>query len=553
MALRPTSETRDRPAAGSDAPTLPARLRFLDSRGIPLIAPREWESAWVEALIPVDGWAAAELARNGAELPLSLRHIGGSPRVLAEWPRSGPGNYHLRLVAGPDVEERTVSVAPAKISPGAFARMLEDLEFRLPASVALGIQRAGGLAGMRLPPPDRTTLEAELFRLRRAVQGGGGRPGLRDLLPEIARDPHRVLATAEHWVRRDFARRPHPARLALAFASRANLGEDRQPLRVLDTRVEHTADVYENRVVHTFRRQVELRLRRLRLVLAARNQPELEVEVASLLEELRRAHRRASFLDEVSELSRAPDRVTMVLLRRPEYRSALEAYLDFKRSVSVRLDEEALDAPLENLPLLYQLWGTLVIIGVLLDIAERLGFRVVRQRLIGRDAGGVFVKVLRDNEAAVVLEHPITNVTAQLIPERTYGMTGRLHSISFAQRPDVALEVYRPGEAAQVYLFDPKYKLDGDLVTDPDSAGSTGPKKIDIDKMHAYRDAIRGPAGIRVVRYAAILYPGPARSFGDGIEALSADPEAVEELERWLGEVLEGAVSGEMPEGAYHP
>ena len=94
--------------------------------------------------------------------------------------------------------------------------------------------------------------------------------------------------------------------------------------RVLDTRVEHTCDVYENRLVRTFHRQVESRLRRLVPVLYARR-AELGAEAASLAEALRRARRTATFLDDVAELSHAPDRVTMVLLRRPEYRAALEA------------------------------------------------------------------------------------------------------------------------------------------------------------------------------------------------------------------------------------
>jgi hypothetical protein len=33
------------------------------------------------------------------------------------------------------------------------------------------------------------------------------------------------------------------------------------------------------------------------------------------------------------------------------------------------------------------------------------------------------------------------------------------------------------------------------------------PKKVDIDKMHAYRDAIRDADDYRVVRFAGILYP----------------------------------------------
>jgi hypothetical protein len=61
--------------------------------------------------------------------------------------------------------------------------------------------------------------------------------------------------------------------------------------------------------------------------------------------------------------------------------------------------------------------------------------------------------------------------------------------------------------------------------------------------MHAYRDAIRGPSDERVVRYAAILYPGPAIQYGDRIEALPARPLDAEHFDRELERVLKGALA----------
>ena len=42
--------------------------------------------------------------------------------------------------------------------------------------------------------------------------------------------------------------------------------------------------------------------------------------------------------------------------------------------------------------------------------------------------------------------------------------------------------------------------------------------------MHAYRDAIRGEEGMRAVRYAAILYPGPEERYAEGLEARVPTP-----------------------------
>ena len=68
-------------------------------------------------------------------------------------------------------------------------------------------------------------------------------------------------------------------------------------------------------------------------------------------------------------------------------------------------------------------------------------------------------------------------------------------------------------------LFDPKYKLDSDGQN-----GSGTPLKVDIDKMHTYRDAIRDDRGRHVVHSAHVLYPGQTTLYGD-IGALGANPQ----------------------------
>jgi predicted component of viral defense system (DUF524 family) len=64
---------------------------------------------------------------------------------------------------------------------------------------------------------------------------------------------------------------------------------------------------------------------------------------------------------------------------------------------------------------------------------------------------------------------------------------------------------------------------------------------VDIDKMHAYRDAIRDTANEHAVEFAAIIYPGATtESFGAGLEAISARPG--EGFEEDLQAVLERAM-----------
>lgn len=198
-------------------------LRLLDRSGIPVAAPREWEPMLVEAGVPPDAWERAELTRNGRPLPLAVRRVAGAVRVVAEWPRSGCGRYALHLRLDGQQHRAEWAVHPDKIGPTAFARLLDDLEARLPASVALGLQRAGGLSGVDLLPPQESTLAAELVRLHRAVFGTATRQGLAAVLHALAPDPHRVLRTVEPWTRAERARRPHPARLAQALAHGRNV------------------------------------------------------------------------------------------------------------------------------------------------------------------------------------------------------------------------------------------------------------------------------------------------------------------------------------------
>lgn len=526
-----------------DDPALAVALvRIVGLDGSVLLEPPEWQEVLIEVQVPAARWQDVALDRNGEAVALSLRKIDGSVRVVANWPRSGPGKYRLRAIIDGGVHETVVQVRSAKLSTDDFGRLIEDVQISMPLAVALALQRAGGLAGVALASPHEATLAEELERLRRAIRGTSDLRGLTELLRAIARDPHHMLRAFEPWLSRESARRPAPAMLSHALLRPGNLTPDKMPLFVVDARVEHTVDVYENRLARAFLRQVERRLRRLHAALEVRGDSARTDEATQLLSNLRVARREAVFLDDVSELTTPPSRVTMVLQRRPEYRALFEAFLRFRRGLAVRLESPALDAPLEGLPYLYQLWGTMRVIRVFLAVAPSLGWRVTAERLIAQDAGGYFFRPLPDGEPAVELTHP-DGRSARLIPERTYrrrssSATG-LRSMSFAQRPDVAVEVLRPGHPARVYLFDPKYKLEGEL----DIARGQRPLKVDIDKMHAYRDAIRDADGRRVVQYAAILYPGETRSFEGTIEALGAKHSSAVTLDERLHEVFVGALA----------
>ena len=499
-------------------------LVFHDARGLPVAVPREWEpGTLVLADVPLERWADVQVTLNGRPLAVRVERVAGVPRVTVPWDRAGAGRWRVAVRDGASLAEAVIHIRSAKLSDAALAAMVEDLETRLPASVAIGLDRLGAFAGLSFRPPGPATLAQEFEEIRQALEGAAGRPGLIETLNRLGRDPHVVLADREIWTPAERVRRPVPGRLAAALGRAGNLTAERLPLRLVDARSEPTHDTYENRLVREFRDQVDGRLRRLET--CAGLSAGFAAAAGDILRGLRARFRAAcwasAFLDGVGRLRSAPDRLTMVLLRRPAYRAALEGFLALRRSARVCLRDPALEAPMENVPALYETWGTLTLIDVLLAVAADLGFTVASQRLVTPGLMGPLVDVLPDGRAAVVLRRA-DGCTVTLTPQRDFAPPpfADLGSVSFRQIPDVTVEVRTPLRR-ELLILDPKYKLFGDANGD---GGAAGPKKEDIDKMHAYRDAIRDANGDAVVRMAAILYPGPERWFGDGVAALTAMP-----------------------------
>jgi hypothetical protein len=518
-----------------------SKLGFRDFEGKSLEVPKEWQPALIEVRLPPDQRSQVKLFRQDRQLDVQLRTIQKQDCIVAEWERSDPGYYQLRLECGSTVEKRIVTVLPEKITLDAFTQLLSDLSMGLPAAVAVALQQVGAFGNLVFRTPQETTVAEELNRLRRTILGTEERPGLQSLLPKLALDPHQVLRSQEVWVPQAQARRLSISGLPQAMRGH-NLDKFGKPVRVLDCRVEHTLDVYENRLVKLYVHQVERRLlrleRRLSELKLLTSRDDYSDCIQQLQKSLKNAKRQAQFLSEVSLPQSLTNQLTMVLLKRPAYRAVLEGFLEFCRQIEVRLDQWALDVPLQNLPYLYQLWGTLQVIQVLLKVAAEQGYQLKHNRLT-HPIENELVVVLPNGEIAVELVHPQTEVSVTLTPERTFANdpSAATYSISFDQRPDIVVEVRHPStQVPRIYLFDPKYKVEW-------RGGCKVPLKQDIDKMHSYRDAIRGVGGVRVVQYAAILYPGNHEQYDDGLEALPTNPLSVGLLHKHLRRVFESAMN----------
>jgi hypothetical protein len=518
-------------------------MRVRDLNGEPIDAPREWTPGYLELdELDPDAWERARVTVNGETLPVSLRRLKGRRRVLAEWPRLGAGRYRVRIdgVGDRASAEHQLELTPAKFADGEFDTLVADLQARLPLSIVLALHRGGApLAGVETEALQERSWENELELLRRVLDGVTGRPGLPELLRRIAHDPHKALDTVDRPVRTERARRPSVAALRRALrTSREALDDDGLPLTLDDRRVVVSYDTAENRLVRGVCDLVRRRLGRLQSV-GSRLGAEAQDELAALLDRHARAQRPAAFLAEVSAQRQPPVQPSMVMMRDSRYRAVHAIWRELTRQLLVTFDEPGLEAPLDNVPRLYERWAALVAVEALLAAAAEAGWQVVEQRLVERRPDGIYARLLRDGAPVLRLRDPVTQATARLVPQRSFHPdAGALRSTSLTQRPDLTLEVRDANGGMRLLVLDPKYKLDGEIGDE----ASVTPKKTDIDKMHAYRDAIVDARdGRRVVAFAATIYPGPDVAY-DTVAALQGRPGRadvlVARLEDWSVEHL---------------
>ena len=178
--------------------------------GFPVIdSPSEWVPALIDLEVPWDTWLDVRVYLQNKKLDVHPIQAGdGSPIVIAEWPRSGPGHYRLETKIGESVTRSDVTIRPSKISEESYEQLIDDLEDRLPASIAIGLQAGGALGGLNLTDRSESTLAEQVVRLRRAVMGTEHQLGLAAVLPLISESPHSILLSEELWVKRDQTRRP---------------------------------------------------------------------------------------------------------------------------------------------------------------------------------------------------------------------------------------------------------------------------------------------------------------------------------------------------------
>ncbi|RZT18343.1 hypothetical protein EV589_2597 [Mycobacterium sp. BK558] len=264
-----------------------------------------------------------------------------------------------------------------------------------------------------------------------------------------------------------------------------------------------------------------------------------------------------------------------VLLKRAGYREVFRTFAMTESGPTVRIDREnvadAFTASLRNIATLYEFWCFLALVDSLGRVCGE--DRTARAFAVGGDGMSLALRSGQASQLSWSIRRGGRPLHVEVFFNRTFaGADDRRGSWSQAMRPDCSVRIRPEGstpsrvpiQELEVWLhFDAKYRVDNllaQLTPGPgseeffeESTTSSGAKRDDLLKMHAYRDAIARTAG------AYVLYPGseikdirrhpgfkevlpglgafPLRPSSDGIEASSRA------LDQFLEDVLNHVAS----------
>jgi predicted component of viral defense system (DUF524 family) len=425
-----------------------------------------------------------------------------------------------------------------------YRQMLDDIS---EATTALLMHFAGPTAvRLKVERTDADSLHQQFSILRRILQS-------RDLDDAV----HRVLGQpARRWVTESATRRADRLqRVDSAVIRQLAAGRKRAPipqahsLRAVFARFGHphptvpvsfvvdrdleTVDIPENRFVKfaledwdDFIEAVEERARKLEPSLrkrVARETAELRETVGGWLAD--------DFFREVSRAERLP-LDSPLLQRRGGYREVLESWLEFQFATSLNWEggRDAFAAGQRNVAALYEFW---VFFKLLAIVEGTFELDVPAHRtLIERTANGFDLRLKSGKELSFRGKHRggDRELSVRFSYNRTYpGAEPDLPSYpnpgawTRPMRPDFTISLwpveFSEAEAERQELmvhvhFDAKYRVEDwtglfginshEVLDEERAALQSGgaPKRADLLKMHAYRDAIRRTEG------AYVIYPG---------------------------------------------
>lgn len=465
---------------------------WVDRQGKPAPAPLAWTGGWLELLMPAEQWGELDLSLEGQPLPLLLSQSGGQRHLLAQWPALSAGFCQLSLsdAAGQQLASEAIFVGTPQLSQTQWLALLNQLRYRLPARLLLAAQR---LPGGRVPvslgalPHD---FDEERALLLAWLEGSASQPGLFTALERLDAHPLRTPALRGQWQPLHRSRRPDPRQLLRGALSPWAPTWDMRPELQLDTP--------ENRFVAGVVAEVRQHLHQFQQHARQTGEFTTAAAFAQAAHRLGRRWQRHAFAQLRPQLE-LPSHAQ--IFRLPGYAACLRIWQALRRGWQPQMPSDY-GLPYGDLALLYQHFCLLALSEALLAWGRAGGWELDGLQLS-----------LRRGRPLLRLRRGELSLAA--IPEASYGREGELISLSRTQRPDLSLLLRAPGQAPQLIVLDAKFRSE---------AGQ--PLKDDLDKLHAYRDAIRRYDGSPVVSRAVLLYPGAPGAYLPALEAWQILPAA---------------------------
>jgi hypothetical protein len=395
------------------------------------------------------------------------------------------------------VRDGILEVRSGKWSVADFDAALEEL-IRIAADLPF-------YAGESSPLPVATDANVPndvLYRtfiyLREALRTDATR-SLTTALHALARDPHRRFERHETMVPLSMLRDVRFERLPVYLASTRRwvtgahglqgLGIDVDgvvPAELPEPRVRDTFDTAENRFARAFvDHAIFIVDATLRAVRKRTCETRVQDDGCTMLAQLEAARRTAPLCD-AGRLTQVP-MGSAVLQRRRGYRDLLHHFVRMRHAVrGLPFSTEAFDALLEGRDVahIYELWAFFRVVEALRAI---LGPPTSAETPVRTELGVVV------NRLEVCWGADVRATYQEVFSQRE----GTSYSLSY--KPDVSLYAH-----GKLHLFDAKFRLGR-----PGDGGDGSFRQADLDKMHAYRDAIRD------ARSAWVLYPGADAVFYD--------------------------------------
>lgn len=185
-----------------------------------------------------------------------------------------------------------------------------------------------------------------------------------------------------------------------------------------------------------------------------------------------------TFLHEVTEYSVAQS-MSLVFVMAPGYRELYKHYILLQRSLSINGD--FFNLSMKDTAQLYEYWCFVKLFSLL-----KKEYKLKTPDIIKVDTSGITVTLKQGKTSKARFVNSNTDEDIWLFYNPTETKTQTVN-----QRPDNVLELEKRGtEVSYKYVFDAKYRIEGNTDSSFYPDNKPGPKVDDINTMHRYRDSI---------------------------------------------------------------